>query len=58
MEQIGSGKNYKIDEQCLLQELSIAIEDYFVCTAEREEGSALLHFENGQQFRLGIREVV
>ena len=50
MEQIGSGKNYKIDEQCLLQELSIAIEDYFVCTAEREEGSALLHFENGQQF--------
>ena len=58
MEQIESGKNYKIDEKSLLRELSIAIEDYFVCTAKQQDGSALLHFENGQQFRLELKEVV
>ena len=57
MEQSETQNNYKIDERSLLEEIIITIKDYFCCNIAGGS-SALLHFENGQRFKLTIAQVI
>lgn len=57
MEQIETKNTYNIDEKSLLEEIIITIQDYFNCNIVQSDNSALLHFDNGQRFKLSIDEV-
>lgn len=57
MEQLEAKSTYNIDEKSLLEEISITIQDYFNCNIVQSENSALLHFDNGQRFKLTIYKV-
>ena len=57
MEQIEAKNTYNIDEKSLLEEIIITIQDYFNCNIVQSDNSALLHFDNGQRFKLTIGEV-
>lgn len=50
-------KRYKTDEICLMQELILVINDYFVWNARQRGNTATLRLENGQTFELSLREV-
>ena len=57
MTQMQSEKSYKIDEKSLLEEIIITIRDYFNCNIMQNDNAALLHFDNGQRFKLTIDKV-
>lgn len=50
-------KMYKTDETCLMQELILAMNDYFVWNAEARGNTATLRLENGQKFELSLKEI-
>lgn len=50
-------KIYKTDAICLIQELILAMNDYFVWNARQRGNTATLRLENGQTFELSLREV-
>lgn len=57
MEQTEIKNTYEIDEKGLLEEIIVTIRDYFNCSIVQSNNSALLHFDNGQRFKLTIDEV-
>ena len=57
MEQLDAKNTYNIGEKGLLNEIIITIRDYFNCNIVQSDNSALLHFDNGQRFKLSIDEV-
>ena len=57
MEQLNAKNTYNIDKKSLLNEIIITIRDYFNCYIVQSDNSALLHFDNGQRFKLTIGEV-
>lgn len=57
MEQLDAKNTYNIDEKGLLQEIIITIQDYFNCNIVQNNSAALLHFDNGQRFKLAIYKV-
>ena len=57
MEKNKKKNTYNIDEKGLLQEIIITIQDYFNCNIVQSDNSAILHFDNGQRFKLTIDEV-
>ena len=57
MEQTEIKNTYKIDEKGLLEETIITIRDCFNCNIVQSDNSALLHFDNGQRFKLSIDTV-
>ena len=56
MTQMQSEKSYKIDEKSLLEEIVITIGEFFDCRIVRSGGEALLHFNDGQKFKLSVTE--
>ncbi|MGN0813440.1 MAG: hypothetical protein ACI4MQ_08030 [Candidatus Coproplasma sp.] len=48
---------YQTDEKSLLEEIKLAITDYFDCEIADEDGSALMLLANGQRFRLSLTEI-
>ena len=50
-------KNYKTDEKSLMQEIKAMLEDYFVCYISDGENDTIISLENGQKFRLHIKEI-
>ena len=56
MTQMQSEKSYKIDEKSLLEEIVITIGEFFDCRIVRSGGEALLHFTDGQKFKLSVTE--
>ena len=54
MEQLDAKNTYNIDEKGLLNEIIITIQDYFNCNIVQNDNAALLHFDNGQRFKLSI----
>lgn len=48
---------YHIDEKCLLEELKLAIADYFDCEIADEDGTTLMRLANGQRFKLSLAEI-
>ena len=57
MEQLDAKNTYNIDEKGLLNEIIITIQDYFNYNIVQNDNAALLHFDNGQRFKLSIDEV-
>lgn len=57
MEQLEAKSTYNIDEKSLLEEIIITIRDYFNCNIMQNDNAALLHFDNGQRFKLTIDKV-
>lgn len=57
MEQLKTKNTYNIDEKGLLQEIIITIQDYFNCNIMQNDNAALLHFDNGQRFKLSTDEI-
>lgn len=57
MKQIEAKNTYNIDEKSLLEEIIITIQDYFNCHIVQNDNFALLHFDNGQRFKLSIDKV-
>ena len=57
MEQLDAKNTYNIDKKSLLNEIIITIRDYFNCNIVQNDNSAILHFDNGQRFKLSIGEV-
>ena len=57
MEQIKAKNTYNIDEKSLLNEIIITIQYYFNCNIIQNDNAALLHFDNGQRFKLLIDKV-
>lgn len=49
---------YQTDEKSLLEELKLALADYFDCEIVDEDGSALMQLANGQKFRLSLAEIL
>ena len=56
MTQMQSEKSYKIDEKSLLEEIVITIGEFFDSRIVRSGGEALLHFNDGQKFKLSVTE--
>ena len=56
MEQTNCEKHYEIDEKSLLEEIVITIGEFFDCRIVRSGGEALLHFNDGQKFKLSVTE--
>lgn len=48
---------YQTDEKCLLEELKLAIADYFDCKLTDEDGSAIMRLASGQRFKLALTEI-
>lgn len=55
-----NGKNqvvYEITEQELLEEMCLAIKDYFVAVCKQETDGLTIDFPNGQRFSLTVKEI-
>ena len=48
---------YKTDEKSLLEELKLAIGDYFNCEFVEGNGFTIMQLVNGQRFKLSLEEV-
>lgn len=48
---------YKTDEKSLLEELKLAIVDYFNCKVLVENGCTIMQLVNGQRFNLLLEEL-
>ena len=48
---------YQTDEKSLLEELKLAIADYFDCEIADEDGSTIMRLVNGQRFKLALTEI-
>ena len=48
---------YEITEQELLEEMYLAIKDYFVVACNKERDGLTMDFPNGQSFLLTIKEI-
>lgn len=48
---------YHTDEKCLLEELKLAIADYFDCEIVNENGFVIMRLANGQRFKLSLAEI-
>ena len=46
----------KIEKKELLEEMAVAVKDYFVCAVEQEEHGLVLDFSSGQKFLFRIEE--
>ena len=55
--EINKNLTYQTDEKSLLEELKLAIADYFDCKLTYEGGSALMLLTNGQRFKLALTEI-
>lgn len=49
---------YQTDEKSLLEELKLAIADYFDCKLTDEDGSTFMRLANGQRFKLSFVEIL
>ena len=54
--EINKNLTYHTDEKCLLEELKLAIADYFDCEIANEDGSVIMRLANGQRFKLSLSE--
>ncbi len=55
--EINKNLTYHTDEKSLLEELKLAIADYFDCKLTDEDGSAIMRLANGQRFKLALTEI-
>ena len=55
--EINKDLKYHTDEKCLLEELKLAIADYFDCKLTDEDGSVIMRLANGQRFKLALTEI-
>jgi len=50
-------KGVRYEKKELLEEMAVAVKDYFVCAVEQEERGLVLDFSSGQKFLFRIEEV-
>lgn len=55
--EINKNLTYHTDEKSLLEELKLAISDYFDCEIADKNGSAIMLLANGQRFKLALSEI-
>lgn len=55
--EINKNLTYQTDEKCLLEEIKLAIADYFDCKLTDEDCSTIMRLANGQRFKLALTEI-